>query len=365
MKRLKAKVNGRWITGENAQQLVNKALTHQQVEKCGYTVEEYLEDFIRVFKSNGAIERNTLIGYKGYLKNHIYNEFKDMDIREVTVNTVQQYINAKAPILSAKTIKEHINLLASAFDGAIEDDLISKNPFRSKRLRIIGKESTVVEAYTEDEYRDFEKVVLPRLEKNAQLFAAITLFTGMRRGEICALLWSDIDFDAKRIRVTKSIAWPAQNQGIVKTPKTQNGFRNPVILPQLYLILDRYKQKNGYVIHGQKAMADEPISRQGIKRLYERIENTVRESGISFDFRSINRRGRHTFATFMNNAKLDDKTIESQLGHYDAKFTRERYMNSQDKQIERGMDKLASYLTTILPDGIPDEQKKAPRAHVK
>ena len=49
----------------------------------------------------------------------------------------------------------------------------------------------------------------------------------------------------------------------------------------------------------------------------------------------------------MNNAALNDKTIESQLGHYDARFTRERYMNAQEKQIERGMDKLASYLTDL------------------
>ena len=73
----------------------------------------------------------------------------------------------------------------------------------------------------------------------------------------------------------------------------------------------------------------------------------VKESGIDFDFANINRRGRHTIATFMNNAALDDKTIESQLGHYNARFTRERYMNAQEKQIERGMDKLASILTAL------------------
>ncbi len=49
----------------------------------------------------------------------------------------------------------------------------------------------------------------------------------------------------------------------------------------------------------------------------------------------------------MNNAELDDKTIESQLGHYDVLFTRQRSMNAQDKQIRRGMDQLAAYMTTL------------------
>lgn len=347
MARLKAKINGQWVTGENAQQLVNNALSKQAPTYSGQTVKEYSERFIRLYKGNGAIEQNTLVGYRGYLKNHIIPAMGEMDIQEVTADTVQEYINGKAQRLAAKTIKEHINFMASIFDGAIEDDLISKNPFRSKRLKIIGKESVTVEAYTEDEYKDFVTEVLPRLDESAQLFAGITLYTGMRRGEICALRWEDIDLENMRIHATKSIAWPCQNQGIVKEPKTKNGIRNPVIMPQLLFILKRYQRKSGYLIRGQRSKKDEPITGQALKNLYDRIEKAIKESGIDFDFKSINRRGRHTMATFMNNAELDNKTIESQIGHYDVRFTRERYMNAQAKQEEREMNKLSSYLTAL------------------
>ena len=187
MARLKVKINGRWVTGENAQQLVNNVLCSQSAGNSGQTVREYSERFIKLFKSNGAIEQNTLVGYKGYLKNHIYPALGDMDIQEITADGVQEYINGKADKLSEKTIKEHIRLMSAIFDGAVEDELISKNPFKSKRLKIIGRESKAVEAYTEDEYRNFEREVLPRLEGSTQLFAAITIYTGMRRGEICAL----------------------------------------------------------------------------------------------------------------------------------------------------------------------------------
>ena len=347
MARLKAKINGRWVTGENAQQLVNNALRSQSTGNSGQTVREYSERFIKLFKSNGAIEQNTLVGYKGYLKNHIYPAMGDMDIREITVDAVQEYINGKAERLSGKTIKEHIRLMSAIFDGAVEDELLSKNPFKSKRLKIISKESKPVEAYTEDEYRDFEREVLPRLEGSTQLFAAITIYTGMRRGEICALRWEDIDLDGKRIHVSKSVAWPCQNEGIIKEPKTKHGIRNPIILPQLFFILKRHQQASGFLIRGQRSKEDKPITEQALKNLYDRIGKATAENGIDFDFRSINRRGRHTIATFMNNAELDEKTIESQLGHYDIRFTRERYMNAQAKQEERSMDKLAEYLTTL------------------
>ena len=60
---------------------------------------------------------------------------------------------------------------------------------------------------------------------------------------------------------------------------------------------------------------DAPITRQGIKRLYERIDRAVTDSGCGIDFHSLNRRGRHTIATFMNNAALDEKTFAAWKTH--------------------------------------------------
>ncbi|MBE5787534.1 MAG: site-specific integrase [Clostridiales bacterium] len=244
-------------------------------------------------------------------------------------------------------MKEHITLAAEIMDGALEDGWIAKNPFRSSRLKIIGQESTVVEAFTVDEYHLFEQEILPILPTSAKLFAAITLYTGMRRGEICALRWEDIDFHCSRIHVTKAVSWPGQNRGVIKTPKTKNGVRHPIILPALLPILLQHRQISGYVVRGEREKEDIPITRQGIKRLYERIDRAVKDSGCGVDFRSINRRGHHTIATFMNNAALDEKTIESQLGHYDVRFTRQRYMNAQARQEEKSMAQLAEYIAQI------------------
>lgn len=345
MARLKAKIDGRWITGENAQQLVERAVNNRPQDANIPTVNEYVNQYMDLYKDNDAIEENTAIGYWGYLRNHILPSMGEMLVTEITRDTVQSYINDKAKTLAKKTIKEHLTLMGEVFDALLEDGIIKYNPFKSRRLKLKGKASAKVKAYTEDEFTQFEQNVLPKLKGSTLLYAAITFYTGMRKGEICALQWEDVNFESRRLTVTKTIIWPSQNKGQVKPrPKTENGDRDPVIMPQLLFILKGQAKESGYLIRGERSKEDEPITNQGMKRLYGRIKAAVEESGIDFDISCLNRRGRHTMATLMNNAGVDDKTIEDQLGHYDADFTRQRYMNPQRKQVERGMEKLSVYI---------------------
>ena len=345
--RIKAKIGDKWITGSSPQQLVDKAREALSCPSKTQTVKSYVSHYMETYKPKDSIEQNTRIGYNGYLNNHLYPYFGGMDLSEVTIDSVQEYINQKAKTLSVKTIREHMNLMGEIFNAATEDHLIPCNPFKSSRLKIFGKKSQKVKAYTEDEFGQFTADLLPLLSGSDKLYAAITLYTGMRRGEICALRWErDIDFDNNRIYVEEVIIWPAQNRGVVKSnPKTQNGERDIVIIPQLREILLECRQPSGFLIRGKRNKNDEPISNMGIHRMNERISLVAKSMGI--EAKLGNRRGRHTMSTLMNNAGIDDKTIENQVGHYSAEFTRRQYMNHQNKQVERGMAKLSDYIAQI------------------
>ena len=346
-KQIKARIGDHWVTGTSIQDLVNKAIIKAAAVTPVKTVREYTAEYMKTYKPDGAVEKNTLIGYKGYLKNHIYPAFGDMKLTDVSIDTVQNYINQKSKVLSVKSIREHLNLMGEIFAAAVEDELIPTNPFKSRRLKLVGIKSQNISGYTEDEFSRCVTNLLPLLKGSDLLYAAITLYTGMRRGEICALRWErDIDLENNRIYVREVIIWPSQNKGIIKpSPKTHNGERNIVILPQLGEILAANKQPSGYLIQGKRDRGDEPITNQAIQRMNQRIHQIAAANDIPVELG--NRRGRHTVATLMNNAGIDDKTIENQMGHYSAEFTRRQYMNSQTKQIERGMINLSNYMAQI------------------
>lgn len=360
MARLKAKILDKWVTGDTPQQLVDKALAHQEEKEKGNspTFKQYASKHMKLYKENGAVAVNTLVGYRGYLKNHLYPAFGNMKVSTITPNKIQAYINAKAKTLSEKTIKEHMHLMGEIFDFAKEDGLVQDNPVKSKRVKIIGKKSVKVTAYTMGEYGELTQTLLPALDGPEKLYAAISLYTGARQGEICALQWHDVDFKKKRLNITKSVAWGGKNKGFIKEPKTENGKRCIVIIPPLLDILKEAKRESGYLIYGENEGNNTPISDTGITCLNERIHLTEEKEGVTARF--SNKRARHTWATFMNNAQVDSKTIQAQMGHYNIDFTRKQYMNPQEEQKDSEMQRLADYIAKINVNGTETEQEKCP-----
>lgn len=304
----------------------------------------YAEDYLSLYKANGSIQKNTLIGYNGYMHNHLLPYFGDLRLSEITPNKLQAYINLKSKQYTAKTISEHINLLRPILDAAVEDGFIALNPCNSQRIKLIGRKSEKVTAYTEDEFRELERL-LQYLDGTSKLFLALSLYTGMRQGEMFALQWTDIDLLHSCISVTKSVEWPAKNKGEIKEPKTENGYRTIFIVPQLHAILSSSCCKEGYVLVTARQSKSEPASHQAVKRLNDRVNDTAKANGIGVRF--LSHRARHTVATFMNNAGVDDVTITHTLGHSDVSFTKRQYMNHQARQVQRGMDRFSQYLTSF------------------
>jgi len=333
-------------TGENMSQVkVTINGKDQWIETAAVsqrTFRDYAEEYIHLYKENGSVQKNTLVGYNGYMKNHLLPFFGDMPLSDITPNRLQQYINLKSKQYTVKTISEHLNLLRPIFDAAVEDGLIPFNVCNSQRIKLVGRKSEKVLAYTEEEFKELESL-LPRLTGTNQLFLALSLYTGMRQGELFALRWTDIYLDYDLIDVTKSVEWPGRNKGEIKEPKTDNGYRKICIMPQLHAILAAADCKDGYVLKGARQKSDEPMSHQAVKRLNDRINQAAEKYGIQTRF--LSHRARHTIATFMNNAGVDDVTITHTVGHSDASFTRRQYMNHQAKQVRRGMDRLSKYLS--------------------
>ena len=344
--RVKQGLETQWVSADNLQALIDKAIAlHTASARASALFTEYAEDYMNTYKSNGSVQLNTLNGYKGYLQNHIYPAFNGVHLHEIDTLMIQQYINSKSATLSVKTIKEHLQLLNMIFQAAVEDGQMLKNPCASKRLQVVGKSSVKVDAYTEAEYKQLESMI-PVMPDTAKLLLAMSLYTGMRQGEMFALRWENVDLNKDVIHVIASAEWPSQNQAIIKTPKTDNGYRDIPIIPQLADVLKGYVREDGYVLRGAKQTDDVPMTRQGVKRLNDRINTIASRNNVHVKF--LSHRARHSVATILNNAGADDVSITSILGHADVSFTKRQYVSRQDQQIRRGMDTFSKAVAGIL-----------------
>lgn len=278
------------------------------------------------------------------MNNHILPFFGKMPVNQISSDDIQRYINEKAASYTQKTIKEHINLIRPIFDSAVEDGIIAKNPCHSTRLKIIGNKSRKVLAYTEEEFKQFESLLV-KLTDTCQLFLALSLYTGMRQGELFGLRWENIDLGEKLIHVTQAVAWPSQNQGVVKSPKTDHGTRVIIIIPQLMEVLKSHQLDSGYVLRSENQDGDKPMTQQAVKCLKARIQTFAKSNHITVPF--LTHRARHTVVTFMNNAGADDVSITGIIGHSDVAFTKRQYANLQTAQLERGMDSFSKYIAAI------------------
>lgn len=253
---------------------------------------------------------------------HILPFFGRMRLNEIKTADIQRFYD-KHSKYATETVKKMRSLLNGIFDSAIEDDYITKNPAKSKRL-VLPKKATERKALTTEEVQDI-LAHMSELNEQQQLYIALSLFTGMRRGELLALTWRDIDLDRGVIHITKAVEF-CTNEPRIKPPKTKAGIRSIPISDDLrpYLtgrhIPDRYVIGNG----------TRPITKRTFEWRFGQDKIGIDLHGASAHV------FRHTFATAAVN-KVDIKTLQGMLGHSKCDITLNRYAHvDQDRLAEAG-----------------------------
>ena len=147
----------------------------------------------------------------------------------------------------------------------------------------------------------------------------MALYTGLRRGELCALTWADIDFDQKQIKVTKSTYWTDDHVPHTKTPKTASGEREVPLMDSLYDLLKPLQGKPKDKVFGD--LHSYQIDK-GIRKYME-------ETGCQVTLHGL----RHGFASILYKNNVDIKTAAYVLGHAQTSTTLEIYTHlmEQDK----------------------------------
>lgn len=158
----------------------------------------------------------------------------------------------------------------------------------------------------------------------------IALYTGMRKGEILALQWKDVDFEHDFIFVSKSIAYES-NTPYVKSPKTESGTRLvPLLAPLKEILLTKKAAPDDYIISDD---GKKPLTNKRYDKLYNQFKEEV---GIECTVHQL----RHSFATIAVEEGLDIKHLQSIMGHSSSQITLDTYAELRMRGLRGAASKL-------------------------
>lgn len=268
------------------------------------------------------VKERTYVKYSHVAKRHILPELGDFQLSELTTTVLQQFINNKQNDgYASATIHGMISLIKKSLGKAVELNIIDKE--YTSYLSRPKVAASQVESFSLYEQKKIENHVVcmgtPR-----HLGVLLTLYTGMRLGEVLALQWNDLDMKKCIIKVNKSChdSWTEDGYlKIIDTPKTITSRRIIPMPKQLipYLKAMRNNATSKFVVPGR--------GRYGAEiRTYQRFfENMLVELKIPHKgFHSL----RHTFATRALECGMDIKTLSEVLGHANPTITLNRYAHS-------------------------------------
>ena len=289
---------------------------------AGNWLEVWYENYAKI-----KMRPSSYLNYRGYIENHIKPQLGKIPLNDLTTLHLQQFYKKllaegrverieaqKQPKgLSAKTVRNIHQIISSALKLAVEQRLIARNP--ADGCALPKAERKEMQTLPVEQLTSFL-----REAKDSGVYELyyLDLATGLRRGELLGLKWTDIDLDRGVLKIQRAIS--RQNGKVVEAPlKTKNAYRTLPLSADAIDVLKAQKNKVGSSEWVFPSPTGGPMSPDSVLHMLQRV---LKRAGLPrIRFHDL----RHTFATLALQNGVDIKTVSGMLGHFSAGFTLDTY----------------------------------------
>ena len=282
------------------------------------------------------IRPTTQANYEAKIYQHIIPELGKIPLNQLAQKDLQQFyarMKTSGRLIRTEQFGKGLSdsmvrglhaACRSALEKAVQEELIRTNPAlgcklppkRGREMQVLGRE----------ELQRF--LIQAQAEGYFELFL-LDLCTGLRRGELLALQWDDLDFKTGTLTVNKQV-YEVKGQLQVSVPKTRASIRRLVLPPGVVEVLRAYRETvDSRWMFPSPVKEDVPMTPGAVRR---RLQIILERAGCKkIRFHDL----RHTFATLSLESGMDVKTLSAMLGHVSAATTLDIYTHvTGDMQTE-------------------------------
>ncbi|MDD6485307.1 MAG: site-specific integrase [Clostridiales bacterium] len=308
------------------------------------TLNELYDEYINT--KQHEVRETTLSKIKNRLEHHVIPKLGKYRIDKITLPILQNWKNSLNRTKLSLTTKRGIyGELRALLNYAVKMEYIPKNPVVTVgnfKDAYEGKHN--IDFYTPEEFKKFISAAKNQAEDmqtkngsitewNYYIFFNIAFYTGLRKGEIHALKWTDIDNNI--LNVTRSIAQKLKGEDRETPPKNRSSIRSIQLpLPLINILNEHYARCSmidGFsdewrICGGLKCLRDTTIQNKNIKYSQSAEIKTIR----IHDFR-------HSHASVLANNGINIQEIARRLGHSKVEITWNIYSHLYPKEEERAV----------------------------
>ena len=305
----------------------------------------------RYIATKTGVRYNTKVGYQFVLNLVSKENFGCLKIRDIKPSDAKQwFIKLYQDGRRYSTIISVRGVLRPAFEMAVEDDIIRRNPFSFQITDVVPNDSKTRQAIS-GEVKERFLTFIRESRHYSQYYDEIIILlgTGMRVSELYGLTRADLDFEARRIKVERQLTRTRHCEYYIEKPKTASGERYIPMTNEVYrafqsAVQRRKQPKVELLIDGHTGFLF--LDKDGkpkvamhlehvMKRIVDRYNDTHEDQLPSITPHVL----RHTFCTEMASSGIDLKSLQYLMGHSDVVVTLNVYTHASYETAQAAMKK--------------------------